>query len=161
MANDIVLDISGVTGESKTKGYEGKIDVLAWSWGLSNSGSFHAGGGGGTGKPSFQDISLTKQVDLASPILMLYCANGKHFDKAKLVMRKSGGDNVLEYVIIELEKVLVSSYSTGASGGEDRPTENVSLNFAQVKVTYWSQSDKGAKDKSKDFGWKIPENVKL
>lgn len=161
MASDIVLDITGVTGESKIKGYEKKIDVLAWSWGLSNSGSFHVGGGGGTGKPSFQDISITKNVDLASPVLMLYCANGKHFDKAKLVMRKSGGDSSLEYVIMELEKVLVSSYSTGASGGEDRPTENISLNFAQVKVTYWSQSDKGGKGDSKDFGWKIPENVKL
>jgi type VI secretion system secreted protein Hcp len=161
MAVDMVLDLGGdIAGESKKKGYAGKIDVLAWSWGIANSGSFHTGGGGGTGKANFQDISITKYVDLASPTLMLYCANGKHFDKAKLVVRKAG-ENPLEYLIIELEKILVSGYSTGGSGGEERLTENVTLNFAQVKVTYWSQNDKGGKDKSKDFGWKIPEGVKL
>jgi type VI secretion system secreted protein Hcp len=161
MAVDMVLDLGGdIAGESKKKGFAGKIDVLAWSWGIANSGSFHTGGGGGTGKANFQDISITKYVDLASPTLMLYCANGKHFDKAKLVVRKAG-ENPLEYLIIELEKILVSGYSTGGSGGEDKLTENVTLNFAQVKVTYWSQNDKGGKDKSKDFGWKIPEGVKL
>jgi type VI secretion system secreted protein Hcp len=161
MAVDMVLDLGGdIAGESKKKGYEGKIDVLAWSWGISNSGSFHTGSGGGTGKANFQDISITKYVDLATPTLMLYCANGKHFDKAKLVVRKAG-ENPLEYLIIELEKILVSGYSTGGSGGEERLTENITLNFAQVKITYWSQNDKGGKDKSKDFGWKIPEGVKL
>ena len=162
MAVDMVLDLGGdIAGESKKKGYEGKIDVLAWSWGIANTGSFSAGGGGGTGKASFKDISIAKHVDLASPTLMLYCANGKHFDKAKLVVRKAGGDSALEYVIIELEKILVSGYSTGGSGGEDKLTENITFDFAQVKVTYWSQNDKGGKDKSKDFGWKIPEGVKL
>jgi type VI secretion system secreted protein Hcp len=160
MAVDMVLDLGGdIAGESKKKGYEGKIDILSWSWGIANSGSFHNGGGGGTGKADFHDLKIKKYVDLASPTLMLYCANGKHFAKAKLVVRKAG-ENPLEYLIIELEKVLVSGYSTDGSG-EDRLTEDVDLNFAQVKVTYWSQNDKGGKDKSKDFGWKIPEGVKL
>jgi type VI secretion system secreted protein Hcp len=161
MAVDMILDLGAdFTGESKKKGYDGKIELLAWSWGIHNSGSFHAGGGGGTGKASFQDLSLTKHVDLASPTLMLYCANGKHIDKAKIVVRKSG-EHPLEYLIIELEKILISGYSTGGSGGEDRLTENVTLNFAQVKVDYWSQNDKGGKDKNKTFGWKIPEGTKL
>jgi type VI secretion system secreted protein Hcp len=168
MAVDMILDLGGdVAGESKKKGYEGKIEVLGWSWGVSNSGSFHGGTGGGTGQASFQDLSVHKYVDIASPTLMLYCANGKHFDKAKLIVRKAG-ENPLEYLIIELEKVLVSGYSTSSptpatsgSSSSDRLEEDVLLNFAQIKLTYWSQNDKGGKDKSKDFGWKIPEGTKL
>ena len=37
-----------------------KIDILAWSWGLSNSGTAHVGGGAGAGKVNVQDISVTK-----------------------------------------------------------------------------------------------------
>jgi len=160
MAVDMFLELEGVKGESKDKAHAGKIDVLAWSWGVSNSGSFHSGSGGGVGKASFQDISFTKYIDAASPTLMLYCANGKHFPKGKLIVRKAG-ENPLEYLIIDLEKILVSSYSTGGSGGEDRLTENVTLNFATVKVVYWTQSDKGGKGDSYNFGWDIPANVKL
>ena len=90
MAVDMFMVIDGIKGESKDKAYKEAIDVLAWSWGLSNSGSFHTGGGGGSGKVNVQDLSFTKYVDKASPILMLYCSNGDHFASAKLIVRKAG-----------------------------------------------------------------------
>ena len=86
MAVDMFLELDGVKGESVDKTYKGKnaIDVLAWSWGMSNSGTFHHGSGGGSGKANFQDITVTKYVDAASAehhaILRL---NGKHFAKGK------------------------------------------------------------------------------
>ena len=127
MAVDMFLKIEGeISGESKDGTHKGDIDVLAWSWGLSNSGSFHVGGGGGSGKANFQDLSVTKWVDLSSPILQLYCANGDHFEKATLVVRKAG-KKPLEYIIITMTKVMITSVSTGGSGGEDRLTENVTL----------------------------------
>lgn len=160
MAVDMFLELEGVKGESVDKTHKGKIDILAWSWGVSNSGTYHQGTGGGAGKASFQDISITKYIDAASAELMLYCANGKHFKKGKLIVRKAG-ENPLEYIIIELENVLVTSYSTGGSGGEERLTENVSLNFQKIKATYWTQSEKGGKGDSHDFGWDIAANSKL
>jgi type VI secretion system secreted protein Hcp len=159
MAVDMFLDIEGVKGESTDKTYKGKIDILAWSWGLSNSGTFMQGSGGGAGKSNFQDISITKYIDLASPSLMLSCANGKHLTKGTIVIRKAG-ESPLEYLKITLEKILVTSYSTGGSGGEERLTENISLNFAKVKVEYQQQDEKGGKAGSNDFGWNIAENVK-
>ena len=79
MSSDMFIKITGVKGESTDHKYKGEIDVLAWSWGMSNSGTFHAGSGGGAGKCNYQDISFTKYVDSSSPNLMLYCANGKHY----------------------------------------------------------------------------------
>lgn len=157
MAVDMFLKLNGIDGESLDDKHKGEIDVLAWSWGMSNSGTFHLGPGGGSGKANFQDLSVTKYVDLATPLLELYCANGDHFADAKLTVRKAG-KTPLEYIVITMKKVMVTSVSTGGSGGEERLTENVTLNFAQVEYAYTEQKDDGSKGKEKFFKWNIPAN---
>ena len=152
-------EIKGETLDSKYKG-EGGIDVLAWSWGESNSGSAHLGGGSGSGKVNIQDLSFTKHIDKASCPLMDACSKGTHIDSAKLVVRKAGG-KPLEYVVMTLTDVLVSSYSTGGSGGEDKLTENVTLNFAKVQVDYQIQKEDGSGEAGGNYGWDIPGNVAL
>ena len=47
MAMDLFIKIGALKGESIDKTHAGEIDVLAWSWGMSNSGSAHIGGGAG------------------------------------------------------------------------------------------------------------------
>ena len=159
MAVDQFLEIEGeIEGESKDKDKKGQIDILAWSWGMSNAGSFHVGGGGGAGKANFQDLSITKWIDKASAILQLYCANGDHFKKATLTVRKAGKDP-LEYLIITMENVLVTSVSTGGSGGEDRLTENVTFNFEKVEVKYTEQKDTGGAGDVKELKWDIGANA--
>ena len=159
MAVDMFLALKGeIDGESQDTKHKGEIDVLAWSWGMSQSGSFHAGGGGGAGKASFQDISITKWIDNASAILMLYCANGDHFPSGRLTVRKAG-KKPLEYLVIDMEKVMITSVSTGGSGGEDRLTENVSLNFAKCEVKYKEQKPDGSGGAEKIFKWDIAANV--
>lgn len=160
MAVDMFIKIGSLEGEARDKAHGKEIDVLAWSWGASNSGSAHVGGGAGAGKVNVQDLSFTKYIDKSSPDLMLACCNGKHFPDAKLVVRKAG-ENPLEYITITLTDVLVTSVSTGGSGGEDRLTENVTLNFAKVKLNYVEQTEKGAAGAKPQMGWDIAANVKL
>src|SRR5689334_17681861 len=114
MAVDMFLELEGVNGESLDKVFKSKkaIDVLSFNWGVSNTGTFHHGSGGGAGKANFQDLSITKYVDKATADLMLFGANGKHMNKGTLTCRKAG-ENPLEYLKISMEKILVSSYSTG------------------------------------------------
>lgn len=158
MAVDMFMKLEGISGESKDGSHGGEIDVLAWSWGMSNSGTTHTGGGGGAGKVNVQDISFTKWVDLASTPLMLACAKGKHIGEATLVVRKAG-DEPLEYITIVMTDVIVTSVSTGGSGGEDRLTENVTLNFAEVTVNYKEQAKTGADAGGVDFKWNIAANT--
>jgi type VI secretion system secreted protein Hcp len=160
MAMDMFIKIGDLKGESRDKTHKENIDVLAWSWGMSNSGSAHMGGGAGSGKVNVQDISFTKYIDASSNALMDACCTGKHFDEAKLIVRKAGG-TPLEYVVITLNEVLITSVSTGGSGGEDRLTENVTLNFAKFKFSYQPQDEKGAKQGgTKDVVYNIAENTK-
>jgi type VI secretion system secreted protein Hcp len=160
MAVDMFLKIEGINGESQDSVHAKEIDILAWSWGVSNSGSAHTGGGAGSGKANFEDISFTKFVDLSSTHLMLACANGKHITKATLVCRKAG-EKPLEYLTIVLENILVSDYKTGGTGSEERLTENFSMNFAKMSVNYKEQAKTGGSGLSGDFKWDISKNVKL
>ena len=160
MAMDMFIKIGALKGESRHSVHKTEIDVLAWSWGLSNSGSAQVGGGAGAGKVNVQDLSFTKYLDKSSPDLMLAACNGKHYDKAVLTVRKAG-EQPLEYLLITMEDLIVTSVSTGGSGGEDRLTENVTLNFAKVKVAYKEQTPTGGVGDKPEMGWDIAENVKL
>ena len=159
MAVDMFIKIGDIKGESVDSKHAGEVDVLAWSWGLSQSGTTHTGGGGGAGKVSVQDLSFTKYVDKGSTALILGCCSGKHYDSALLTVRKAG-DKPLEYLKITLKEVIISSISTGGSGGEDRITENVSLNFAEFKTEYTEQTKDGSGGATAEAAWNIAENVK-
>ncbi len=158
MAVDMFIKIGDLKGEARDKAHAGEIDVLAWSWGASNSGNAHMGGGQGAGKVNVQDLSFTKYIDKSSPDLMLYCCNGKHIPEAKLVVRKAG-ETPLEYLTITMNDLIVTSVSTGGSGGEDRLTENVTLNFAKVKVDYTEQTAAGVAGDKPKMSWDIAGNA--
>jgi type VI secretion system secreted protein Hcp len=157
MAVDIFLKLDPIKGESLDEKCKDQIDVLSWSFGESQSGTFHSGSGGGAGKVNVQDLHFTHFVDKATPELFKVCAKGTHIPSALLTVRKAG-DKPLDYLTIEMENVLVSSVSTGGSHGDDRIVENVSLNFRKLKMIYRTQTDTGAGGKSPTFGWDIPAN---
>ncbi|MET3711968.1 type VI secretion system secreted protein Hcp [Sphingomonas trueperi] len=159
MAVDIFLKLEGINGESKDSTHNNEIDVIGWNWGMSNVGTAHMGGGAGTGKANFQDITVTKYVDLASMPLMLSCAQGKHVTKATLTMRKAGGTSPLEYLTIVMEEVLVSNIQHGGSSGDERTTEMVSLNFEKMHMTYKEQTKDGAAGGAPEFKWDILKNT--
>lgn len=159
MAIDAFLGIDKVKGEAQDKMFKDRIDVLSWSWGVANSGTSHFGGGGGSGKMSAQDLSITKWVDMASHHLITKVADGTHFDKAVLVLRKSGGENPVEFWKMSMEHVMVTSYSTGGSPGEDKITENITLNFRSFNIEYKLQDKDGTVKGQDDFKWNIATNA--
>jgi type VI secretion system secreted protein Hcp len=158
MAVDMFLKIAEIGGESVDSKHKGEMDVLAWSWGMSQSGTAQLGGGAGAGKVNVKDISVTKYVDGASHALQLACCNGQHLPEATLFVRKAG-KNPVEYIKITMYECLISNVSTGGSGGNDRLTENVSMNFAKVKWEYTPQKADGTADATKDYTWNIQENI--
>lgn len=161
MAVDQFIKIGDIEGESQDEVHAGEIAVLAWSWGMSQSGSMHSGTGGGAGKVSIQDVSITKYVDKSTPILMKACSDGTQFPEAKLTVRKAGTEP-LEYIIITMTNVIITSVSTGGSGGEDQLTENTTLNFAEVTVDYQPQGADGSPDGGAiTYGWDIAGNIAL
>jgi type VI secretion system secreted protein Hcp len=141
---DYFLKIDGIEGESKDSKHKGEIDLTSWSWGQSNTGTFAAGGGGGGGKVSMQDFEFTMPVNKATPKLIKACATGQHIKKAVLTCRKAGKEQQ-EYLKITFSDLLVSSYQTGGSSGDNViPEEHVSLNFAKIEYEYREQKQDGS-----------------
>lgn len=157
MAVDMFLKVDNIDGESQDSKHSKEIDVLAWSWGLSQSTTTHVGGGGGSGKVAIQNVSITKYTDAATNGLMLACCKGTHIPNATLTIRKAG-DQPLEYIKLVMQDCVIASISTGGSGGEDRLTENVSLNFAKFKYAYTPQKADGTGDAAKEANWNIAKN---
>jgi type VI secretion system secreted protein Hcp len=153
MAVDAFLKLDGpkVEGESKVKGFEGQIQILDVHFGINQPAGGHYGSGSGVGKADFHDISVTKRFDLSSPTLMGFCANGKHFDKGVLTLRKVSGDTTpMTWLTVEMDHVFISGLTpSGLASGEG--TEHLTLNFDKVRMEYTSQDETGKKDKTKEF----------
>mgnify|MGYP001813046397 CR=1 FL=1 len=92
---------------------------------------------------------------IPAPVNFAIGSSGKQFKEGVLTVRKAGGDNPLEYLIITMSDVIVTSLSTGGSGGEDRMTENVSLNFAKIEYQYTVQTKEGAAGAKPKMQWDI------
>jgi type VI secretion system secreted protein Hcp len=160
MTVDMFLKLDGIKGEAADSKHKGEIDVLSWSWGASNSGTMHTGGGGGSGKANIQDITVTKFVDSSSHKLLRAVSTGQHIKEALLTVRKAG-DKPLEYIKLTLKDCLISSISTGGSGGEDRITENISINFANFAFEYTPQKEDGTGGAVLPFKYDIKANKEL
>jgi type VI secretion system secreted protein Hcp len=146
MAFDTFIDIAGVEGECTAKGFEKKIEIFSFSWGASNPTTVGSGKGGiSGGKVSISSFNIMKKSEKSSTALFSACCTGEHFATATVTMRKAGGaagqKGFLEYKFTE---VMVESIQwSGSSGGDDTPTESVSLAFAKVEITYNTQSADG------------------
>jgi type VI secretion system secreted protein Hcp len=141
MAVSITLKLGKIQGESVTTKHEKEIDVLEWSWGLTQSASAHIATGAGSGSADVRDLTITKYVDVASPTLLQECFYGHDHKEATLTVMKVGGKTPIEMVKMTMSgTVFISSVNTGHPTPNDRYTETVTLNFAKVKFEYTGQN---------------------
>lgn len=128
---DVFIELDSVPGSSSDPRHPNTIEVMSWSFGASNPTPIKNGSGLGSGKVSYQDISIMKRIDKASPKLY---SLAKSKNKVKsMTLFVSNGER--EYLKIEMADVMVSSY--GLSGqGKDMPTESVSFNFSKIIINY-------------------------
>jgi type VI secretion system secreted protein Hcp len=155
MAVDVFLKLGDIAGESKDSKHGGTIDVLSWSWGMSQTGSMSTGGGGGAGKANFADLSFMHLLDKASPVLMQKCATGDHIKEGTLVSRKAGKGQQ-EYLIIKMNDILVTSVQP--SGSSEHPMESVSIQCSKIDLEYKPQKADGSLDAGVHFVYDIKAN---
>jgi type VI secretion system secreted protein Hcp len=152
VAADIFAKLGDIKGESLDDKHKDEIEILSWSWGVTNTGG-HVTPGGGAGKASFQDFSFTHKIDKASPVLMQACATGVHLKDATITHRKAGKGQQ-EFLVIKMNDVIVTSVSDGESG-ESGGVENVSLTFAKIDLEYRPQKTDGSLDAGVHFKYDL------
>jgi len=157
MGADIFGKIGDIKGESNDAKHKDEIEILSYSWGVSQTGTMSFGGGGGAGKANFQDFNFMHYLDKASPVLLQRCATGEHIKEATITVRKAGQKEPLEYLIIKLSDILVSSVSSSGTG-DASTSESVTLNYAKVIVEYKPQKADGSLDAGVFFKYDLKQN---
>lgn len=163
MAFDGFLKLGTVKGESQDdtfKGSSGWIDVLSFTYGVTQTGSASSQGGLTAGKANFQDFTFTQKVHIGSPEIFLTCSNGKVHEEAWFVARKAG-ETPQVFLQIKMKNVLITSVTSQGAGGPDEiPTETVSLTAEMLAVWYGKQDAKGKIDAETATGWDQKKAVK-
>ena len=155
MASDIFAKIGDIKGESLDDKHKDEIEVLSFSWGVTNAGGT-SGGGVSAGKATFQDLSIVHHIDKASPLLLKACATGTHIKDATITHRKAGKGQH-EYLIVKLNDVIITGVTHGGTG--DQPfSESVRLAFAKVDLEYRPQKQDGSLDAGIHFKYDLKTN---
>jgi type VI secretion system secreted protein Hcp len=124
MASDIFAKLGDIKGESTDAKHTDEIEVLSFSWGVTNPAPSGSGGGAGAGKATFKDLSITHHIDKASPKLLEACATGTHLKDATITHRKAGKGQQ-EYLIIKMNDVIITgvTHEGTAAAAELAPGE--------------------------------------
>jgi type VI secretion system secreted protein Hcp len=151
------LKLDGIVGESKDAKHPGEIELESFSWG--ETVTVAAGGGGGTGKAQIEDLHVVMKESKASPLLFLTSVSGRLIKQAVLTGRKAGKAPV-EFLVIKLTDVVVSSYHTGG-GTAAAPDDQVSLNFGKIEFAFTAEGPDGKPEAPVKVGWDVKRNVKV
>ena len=154
---DIFLKLDGIKGDSTVIGHQDEIELQAYSWGETNTGSHVASGAGaGAGRVSMQDFHFTARVSKASPTLMQACASGKHIKDGQVTLRKAG-EKPVEFLFYKFDTVVITSVQDAGAAG-DLPVEQVSFAFAKIQVEFKEQKADGSLGSSINFAWNLQAN---
>ncbi|HKG93867.1 MAG TPA: type VI secretion system tube protein Hcp [Gemmatimonadaceae bacterium] len=164
MAVDMFLKIDAIDGESTDDKHKGEIEVLSYSWGITQQKSASASSAGSLSaqRASFNDFHIVKAIDKTSPKLALACADGTHIKSIRLELCRAGGDKQ-PYMEYKFTDVLVTSFRPGGSGhGEALPLEEVSFTYGKAEWKYTQTKVEGGKAAGNVAGgWDLKSNKKV
>ena len=154
MAVNAYLIIDGVTGPSTSK--TGAIDILSFSWGVSQTSTYGSGASGKeakAGRADFANLSIMKVLDATSPLLTDHCATGNIFKEVHILYDKPVADKQDDYFRIWLKDALITSVQL--SGSNENPTESVSFAFQAEEIAYRPEKDDGTLDAALRKGYDL------
>jgi type VI secretion system secreted protein Hcp len=155
MSVQMFLKLDQILGESTDAHHPGEIEILGWSWGLSEPAGPAAGGGGG--RVAVRNITIQKLVDLSSPVLLKHGAEGRAISTGAVTTRRSGA-NGAEFLFFKMTEVFVTSVAVVASDNANQPTETVTLAFRTFAFDYRPTLPTGSLGPEETFRWDILRN---
>ncbi|MBE1283387.1 MAG: Hcp1 family type VI secretion system effector [Rhodobacteraceae bacterium] len=159
-----IPNVKEVKGETQDDEYAKKdaFEILSFEIGAENNINIGSiSGGGGAGKATFKEFNITKKTDTASAGLFLKLCEGKHFDDAHVVLRRSGGsDNTSGAVFLQFDfkLLMVQDISWSGSDGDDICEEQIIFQYGAMKVTYSTQDKQGKMKEHSKAMWSRVKN---
>ena len=155
----IILDLGAEPkGESNLTGFKDKIELLSFSHGVAMQITGDISNSERTsGKPNHQDMTVTKYLDAASPVLNQNCCEGKAFPTVDIIIGRNDSGAVIELMRYTMKNALISSISVGGGGG-DKPVETVTLNYNHITWKFTSQKPEVGTEGAIPTMWNLSTN---
>jgi type VI secretion system secreted protein Hcp len=154
----MLLKIKDIPGTSGMLGYENQIEILSYSHGIAMQVD---GGVRGTeritGRPQFQDFTITKHMDRSTPLLNQKCCEGANLGEVQLTVGRNDAGTVIPFIVYTLSNVVISMVG-GAGVGDDKPMENLALNFTAIQWVFTASGESGHDRTS--GGWDVVANTR-
>lgn len=146
-----VKDKKLITGETQDEEMKekGAFELLSFELGAENNINIGSiSGGGGAGKATFKEFTITKKTDTASTGLFRALVTGSHFVDLIVELRRSGGavdegKSGKTFMKFEFALVMVQDISWSGSDGDDVCEETVVFQYGAIKIHYFAQDSLG------------------
>jgi type VI secretion system secreted protein Hcp len=135
---------SAIIGETQDSFHTDEIQVLTYSYGVSNQNVGTSGKGGEKSQSEPQSAVLKTVFSKASPLLFIMAARGDKFKYATISVRKLGivDKSDADYVQVQFGEVYITDYSVGAGDGLLQ-TEQFTLKYQTLDIAYRQQMGNG------------------
>jgi type VI secretion system secreted protein Hcp len=121
------------------------FELKDWSFGVTNKSSIgSATGGAGSGKAEFNEFTITKSVDSASPLFFQNCVAGAHYKTVTLACRKAGVGPAVSggpYLVYQFATVFTTKVEWKHS--DEGPTEEITFVYGAFNINYKAQKADG------------------
>jgi type VI secretion system secreted protein Hcp len=130
-ATDLFLKITGLPGESTDSKHKDEIELSSFSQSIDNK--------------NCGQLTVTKNVDRASPGLADAAARKFTFGSATLVARRAGVKDAVEYYTLTLSNLTVGKVDQAFSQ-DQAGTEQVAISSQNMTISYRPQKPDGSLD---------------
>jgi type VI secretion system secreted protein Hcp len=125
----IEMQFDGVTGPPSAN-HTDHAPLTSFQWGVNRT----LAAGQVTGRPTVSEIAVTRRSDKYSAPLLNKALTGGGDNAVIYFTHLAAKGQAVDYLEIDLEQVLISSYSMNSGG--DVPSESMSLNFRKITIKY-------------------------
>ena len=151
----IYIKFDTIDGEVEENKHEKWTEILSFSVSGHKPGNGKTGSQRVAGTTEFHDISVAKNADKTSPKMLEAMAKGTSFDKVEIHYVTTTKDGPAAITKYDLKNVYITGWDQATHG--DRPGENMTLNYEEIKVVQVPVKPDGSLDSELEFAWSVPK----
>jgi type VI secretion system secreted protein Hcp len=158
---DLFLRLSGIEGSSTDERHRREIELESYSQSVQSGANFGYGSGAAGKAASCGDIVVSKQIDAASPGLIMSVLTGARIANGTITFRRAGREQQ-EYYTVQMTEVIVTSVEQSDVAATSAPVkEIIKMKARQFRFNYFPQKPDGSLGPVQTFGFDCVSNSRL
>ena len=156
-------DFGDIKGECTVKDFKDQVQLTKIHFKVTQPPSItqQTAGGRSAEAAEFSEVTVEKLVDKASVKLWEASVSGKALDKVTITYTRSGGDSVVQYLVVVLKEVLINKNKQNKKPKNKHqfPIEQVKMTFGAIEKTYTQQLATGKAGGNVAAKWNVSQGA--